>query len=452
VSIRSGFRDQLRRNRWKLRLLLLAVFVLTALAGRTLGRGVQVVSGDAYARDGDAFRERAWYRRYPNQLAVALVVLVFVQYLRLRRRGDLVVLSLVGARPLQDARLGNVLDEMSIAAGIRPPRLHVLEDPSLNAFACGAGERHAVVVTRGLLERLERDELQAVVAHEVAHVRNGDTTLMTVLFGMSRVLTLTASLAFGPLVTIFASARDGPAEGASGEDAPAPEPSRPKRRLPAWKTALLIVVVPLAAVLVAALGTAISVLAVAAFFLVLRFLPWIALALAAWELARLVRRPDDGAPARKRGRWRAALMFAPVGLVAGPAIVLLGAVFPFAFLLLRLAVSRNQEFAADATAVALTRHPAGLAGALRKLRADHAPATALPRTLSPLAIARVGDRSPGPEGVLRRLRALFATHPPLEERLARLEEMGAPAPATRRAGRRRSGRSRRTRDRCGIRP
>jgi heat shock protein HtpX len=108
-------------------------------------------------------------------------------------------------------------------------------------------------------------------------------------------------------------------------------------------------------------------------------------------------------------------------LIVGPAILLVGCVFPFLLFMLRLAVSRNREFQADATAVELTRHPDGLCSALRKLLHDGAEATAFPASLSPLAMA--------PVGVARRramaLPALFSTHPPLGERIARLETMGA---------------------------
>lgn len=95
----------------------------------------------------------------------------------------------LGARPLDDSdalhrRLRDVAEEVAIGAGVPVPALYVLEDPTINALA--AGERPAlaaVMVTRGALERLQRAELQAVVAHEVAHIVSGDTGLNMRLTG-----------------------------------------------------------------------------------------------------------------------------------------------------------------------------------------------------------------------------------------------------------------------------
>jgi heat shock protein HtpX len=78
-------------------------------------------------------------------------------------------------------QLTNVVDEISIAAGLPRPRLYVIPDPDPNAFATGKDPEHAsVAVTAGLLEKLDRDELQGVIAHEMSHVRNYDIRLMTV--------------------------------------------------------------------------------------------------------------------------------------------------------------------------------------------------------------------------------------------------------------------------------
>ena len=83
-------------------------------------------------------------------------------------------------------RLRNVTEEMAVAAGIPVPRLYVLaEERAINAFAAGHGEADAaVVVTQGALRRLGRDELQAMVAHELAHVLNGDMRLNLQLMGL----------------------------------------------------------------------------------------------------------------------------------------------------------------------------------------------------------------------------------------------------------------------------
>lgn len=79
-------------------------------------------------------------------------------------------------------QLRNVVDEMTIASGLPRPRLYVVPDPDPNAFATGKDPDHAsIAVTEGLLEQLNREELQAVIAHEMSHVRNYDIRTMTVV-------------------------------------------------------------------------------------------------------------------------------------------------------------------------------------------------------------------------------------------------------------------------------
>jgi heat shock protein HtpX len=107
------------------------------------------------------------------------------------------VLSASSARPANPAnpeeqQYLNVVEEMAIAAGIVPPAAYVLPDTDPNAFAVGRDPAHAsIAVTEGLLTTLDREELQGVVSHEVAHVRNLDIrtmTLVTALFGAATLL------------------------------------------------------------------------------------------------------------------------------------------------------------------------------------------------------------------------------------------------------------------------
>jgi heat shock protein HtpX len=87
--------------------------------------------------------------------------------------------------------LVNVVEEMAIAASIPKPAIWIVPDPDPNAFATGTDERHAnIAVTEGLLATLNRDELQAVVAHELAHIKNYDVKLMTLLAALVGVLAL----------------------------------------------------------------------------------------------------------------------------------------------------------------------------------------------------------------------------------------------------------------------
>ena len=99
--------------------------------------------------------------------------------------GSRMVLSMANAKPVEQSQapqLFNVVEEMSIASGVPMPKVYVMEEDALNAFATGTSTSNgSIVVTRGLLDTLTRDELQGVVAHEMSHIANLDTRYMTVV-------------------------------------------------------------------------------------------------------------------------------------------------------------------------------------------------------------------------------------------------------------------------------
>jgi len=110
-----------------------------------------------------------------------------------------------------EPRLCRIVEPLTIAAGIRTPYVGVIETPELNAFACGSRQKDAViVVTRGLIDGLDDDQLASVIAHEVAHIRNGDTRLMaaanicvgTMQFLFKRRDTESWRIALGLLMTL----------------------------------------------------------------------------------------------------------------------------------------------------------------------------------------------------------------------------------------------------------
>src|SRR5512146_3419209 len=154
----------------------------------------------------DFFAAQASARRRTAVLAVAFAVAVLAVILllsaagvaavtgvgtawhamRLSAGGGAAVAELLGGTPVDrqatdpaERRLVNVTEEMALAAGLPVPRLYVLQgETGINAFAAGYTPGHAVVaVTRGALDRLTRDELQGVVAHELSHVLNADTRI-----------------------------------------------------------------------------------------------------------------------------------------------------------------------------------------------------------------------------------------------------------------------------------
>jgi heat shock protein HtpX len=113
------------------------------------------------------------------------------------RGGARQVLSAVGAWELvtpstdQERQFANVVEEMAIASGLSRPRIWIIPDDDPNAFATGSDPKAAhIAVTKGLLDTLSRDELQGVVAHEMAHVRNLDVRLMTLLAALVGVIAI----------------------------------------------------------------------------------------------------------------------------------------------------------------------------------------------------------------------------------------------------------------------
>ncbi len=114
-------------------------------------------------------------------------------------KADAIALRVSRARPAdpqQYRRLHNLVEGLCIASGLPKPRVYVIDDPAPNAFATGRNPRHAAIaVTTGLLAKLNRVELEGVIAHELSHIRNYDilvSTLAVVLVGAVAILTDTA--------------------------------------------------------------------------------------------------------------------------------------------------------------------------------------------------------------------------------------------------------------------
>jgi heat shock protein HtpX len=243
--------------------------------------------------------------------------------------GDKLVLASTRAREVsaQEApRLHNLVEGLAIAAGLPKPRIYVVPEQAPNAYATGRDPEHAsIAVTQGLIETLDRVELEGVVAHELAHVQDRDILVGTV------VATLVG-----------------------------------------------------AAVLMAE-------------FMMRSWL---------WGGFR-GRRGDDS------NGGIVALVLLVVGL-------LLLLVAPIAGQIIKLSVSRNREFLADAQGAMLTRYPPGLASALRKIAATPTAMHSANNATAHLWLAapsRFQGEKMGP------LEKLFQTHPPIEERIKRLEEM-----------------------------
>lgn len=155
-----------RRNTWLLIGIMIAIgAVLGYLIGAVIQAGDDPYMNPLASGLGFAF-------------ALFMIAVSLVWTLIAMRFGDKIVLGLSGAKevtPEEAPQLHNIVEEMAIAAGLPKPRVAIIETDALNAFATGMSpQRSAVAVTRGLMNALNREELQAVVGHEMGHVLNMD--------------------------------------------------------------------------------------------------------------------------------------------------------------------------------------------------------------------------------------------------------------------------------------
>ncbi|HET9723981.1 MAG TPA: M48 family metalloprotease [Actinomycetota bacterium] len=300
--------EQIASNKRRTALLVLGAVVFLALVGYVLG--AMTSSG-------------------PVGVVLALVVAV-VMAVGSYFYGDRVVLASTRARevsPQDQPRLHNIVEGLAIAAGIPKPRVYVVPERALNAYATGRDPEHsAIAVTEGLLGAMNRVELEGVIGHELAHVQDRDILV----------------------------------------------------------------------------GTVVATLVGAAVLLSEFFMR-------AWFWGGIGgRRGDD------RGGGPAALVLLIVGIV----MLILA---PIVGQIIKLAVSRNREYLADAQGALLTRYPPGLVSALRKIQAG----SSIPMRSANNATAHLWLNQPSRiegEG-LGPLERLFQTHPPIAERIRRLEEM-----------------------------
>jgi heat shock protein HtpX len=127
-------------------------------------------------------------------------------------QGDSILLALSKARKIErddHPRLYNVVEEMKIASGLeKMPDIYIIDDPALNAFATGRDPKRAsVAITSGLLQKLNRDELQGVIGHEIAHVKNRDVLLMSLCSVLLGTIVILAY--YGTYMLFFSSMSGG---------------------------------------------------------------------------------------------------------------------------------------------------------------------------------------------------------------------------------------------------
>jgi len=173
----ASFYNQAAANRRNSFLLVLVIVALLALLGFTIGYGTTGVPEGGLG----------WLGIF----GIVAIISSLVGYFS----GDRVVLAASKARPATEAeapQLLNVVRELTLSAGIPMPSVYLIDDTALNAFATGRDPGHAsIAVTTGLVERLDREELQGVIGHELSHVRNLDiryAMLVGVLVGTIALL------------------------------------------------------------------------------------------------------------------------------------------------------------------------------------------------------------------------------------------------------------------------
>ena len=258
-----------------------------------------------------------YYAFFPIAIIISIIMTLTSYF-----TGDKVALSMSGAHgPIskeENPYVYRLVANLCITAGLPMPKVYLIESPAINAFAAGRNPQHAsIAITRGAIEKLQNEELEGVIAHELSHIKNYDILVMTIVIVLVGVITIITDIFFR---------------------------------------------------------------------------------------SRFYGHRSSG---RSNSRAGGALMI--IGLV----LIILA---PIIAQLIKLAVSRKREFLADASGSLLTRYPEGLARALEKIGSDTdrlekvSEATAHLFIANPLSGKFMGK--------------LFSTHPPIEERVKILRQMG----------------------------
>lgn len=254
-----------------------------------------------------------------NDLIIFIFTLIFTIFYALfqYKISTAITLKMNGAEPIskKDApEFYSIVESLSITAGLPMPKLYIINDSSMNAFAAGTNPENSVIcATTGLLENMDKVEIEGVMAHEISHIKNYDIRVSMAAVALTAVIGVLSDI-------------------------------------------------------------------------VLRF----------------IFLNDDDEDSKN-----------PIALILGLFFILIS---PLLATITRLAISRQREFLADATAVSLTRYPDGLISALEKLK-NNKPLERQNSTTASLFIS-----NPMKQGFFQRL---FSTHPPLDDRINRLKENSA---------------------------
>lgn len=297
---RLNFYDEIAKNKRKSIFLMIIVFCVFVLLGYVIS---MATSPD-------------------NFFFIMIISIIFstIYLMVTYNNSDKIALASVNAKlaPKEYRQYYHSVEGLCLASGMPIPKLYVMEDNSINAFASGKDPNHSVIcVTKGALEKLDKQELEGVLSHELSHIANYDIRFMTLTAVMVGLIAIISEIFLRSL----------------------------------------------------------------------------------WFRSFSGSRRSEG-----DGRIKAIFLIISI---------LLAILAPIVTLLVQMSISRKREFAADSTAVKFTRYPTGLSNALKKIKKD-IPMKKVGKAISPLFMS-------DPK---RRIKAnLWATHPPIDERIRRLENM-----------------------------
>lgn len=294
--------QQISQNKQRTVLLLVVFFLLPALIGASAG----YLLVDNYV------------------IGVTLALIIGVIYaVSMIFQSTTLVMSMNSAREISESEAPDfyhIVEDMAMVAQIPMPRVFIIEDPSLNAFATGSSPKNAAVAaTTGLLQVMNREELEGVIGHEVSHIRNYDIRISTIAVALASAVTLISSIG----------------------------------------------------------GRAL------------------------WYGGGSRKRSNNN----DEGLGIILLLLSLLSLVLAPLVASL----------VQLAISRQREYLADASSVELTRNPQGMIRALEKLKQSQPVKYPVDDASAALYI-----NEPRKKGSFS---SLFSTHPPIEERIERLQHM-----------------------------
>lgn len=200
----GDWRAQLRRNERKTRLVI-TFFLLIYVGVGLLADVVLLQSNYHGVTISQSLYALVTFKAIPyctlsmGAAAVISLMVTYAFYDRIMLMGtDSREITPQTAQSVQETQLYNVIEEMKVAAGLRfMPKVYIIEAPYMNAFASGYSEKSAMVaITRGLMEKLDRAELQAVMAHELSHIRHQDIKLTLMVAVLTNIILLVIDVMF----------------------------------------------------------------------------------------------------------------------------------------------------------------------------------------------------------------------------------------------------------------